>query len=294
MSKKQKLGAIAALAAAVIGFLGWQIHKTSVAVLQPRGTVGAQEKHLIIVALLLSMIVVIPVYVMLFGFAWRYRAGNKKARYQPDFDRSRLFESIWWGVPIAIISILGVITFHSSHDLDPFKPLKSPAAAMTIQVVALDWKWLFIYPDENVASVNLVQLPVNTPVKFAITSDAPMNSFWIPQLGGQIYAMSGMETDLNLQASKSGDYQGVSANISGDGFAGMRFTARASSQAAFDDWIKSLREKPDLLTRQEYNRLAKPSQNDPVRYFGWTQAGLFDSIIAKYQAPITPSPEAVR
>jgi cytochrome o ubiquinol oxidase subunit 2 len=294
MSKKQKLGAIAALVLAVLAMLAWHLHNTGVAVLQPRGTIASKEKRLIVEAVLLSMIVVIPVYYMLFSFAWKYREGNKKARYQPELDGSRLFESIWWGVPLALILLLGVITFRSSRDLDPFKPLSSPVPPMTIQVVALQWKWLFIYPQQNAASVNFVQFPVNTPVKFEITSDAPMNSFWIPQLGGQIYAMSGMDTRLNLDATAVGDYQGTSANISGGGFASMHFVARASTEAGFNGWINKVHRNPITLTAEEYNKLAKPSSGGAPTFFAAAQAGLFDSIINKYEAPVYFSPGAAK
>jgi cytochrome o ubiquinol oxidase subunit 2 len=294
MSRKQKLGAAAALTLAVLALFAWRIHEAGIAVLQPRGTVAAQEKHLIVIAVLLSLVVVIPVYIMLFSFAWKYRESNKKARYQPELDGSRLYESIWWGVPLALILVLGVITYRSSHSLDPFKPLASPVPPMTIQVVALDWKWLFIYPKQNAASVNFVQFPVNTPVKFEITSDAPMNSFWIPQLGGQIYAMSGMATNLNLAASKAGDYQGVSANISGDGFSGMHFIARASTESGFNKWLETVHQNSASLTAGTYSRLAKPSENVPVSFFGSAQSGLFDSVIAKYEPPVYFNPGASR
>jgi cytochrome o ubiquinol oxidase subunit 2 len=292
MSKKQKLGAVLGIVLLALIALAYFIHSHNVALLQTRGTVGDQEKRLIITAVLLSLVVVIPVYAMLFGFAWKYRESNKSSKYDPTFESSRLIESVWWGVPLILISILGVITFKSSHDLDPFKPLNSPVPPMTIQVVAMQWKWLFIYPKQNVASLNFVQFPVNTPVKFDITSDAPMNSFWIPQLGGQIYAMSGMDTNLNLMASKIGDYKGVSANISGAGFSGMNFTARASSEAGFNNWLSSVRGKGQSLDLAAYNKLAIPSQNQPVQSFGSAQSGLFNSILSKYGPPAYFNPEA--
>jgi cytochrome o ubiquinol oxidase subunit 2 len=289
MSTKQKLGAALVLAGGLIAGMAWRLRNNDIAVLQPRGTIGAQEKHLIILAFLLSLIVVIPVYVMLFGFAWRYREGNKKAKYQPDLSGSRLFESIWWGVPLVLITILGVVTYHSSQQLDPFKSLSS-VPPMRIQVVSLQWKWLFIYPDQNIASVNFAQLPVNTPIKFEITSDAPMNSFWIPQLGGQIYAMSGMATNLNLEANQIGDYRGVSANISGEGFAAMHFMTRASSQASFDKWADKMRSAPNVLTAAAYQQLSKPSTNASTQDYRSVQANLFDSIVNKYEPPMYFNP----
>jgi cytochrome o ubiquinol oxidase subunit II len=290
MSKKQKLGLMGIVIVILLSLLGWYLHNSTVAVLETRGTVGNQEKHLIVIALLLSLVVVIPVYAMLIGFSLRYREGNSKARYQPDFDHSRLIETVWWGVPIALITILGVITWHSSNQLDPFKPINSRISPLTVQVVALQWKWLFIYPDQNVASVNFAQIPVGRPVKFEITSDAPMNSFWVPQLGGQIYAMSGMATELNLEADQPGTYRGLSANISGDGFADMNFSVRAGDQSGFDNWVKSAKQDGKSLTNSIYNRLAAPSNDNKVAYYAAAQPGLFQAVINKYEAPLLFKP----
>ena len=263
----------------------YRLHNLSIPVLEPRGAIGHKERNLILLAFGLCMIVVIPVYVMLASFAWKYRAGNKSARYEPDFDHSRLLESLWWGIPFTIIAILAVITWRSSSELDPFKSLVSAKPPMTIQVVSLQWKWLFIYPQQNVASVNFVQFPANTPVDFEITSDAPMNSLWIPQLGGQIYAMSGMSTHLHLVADKVGDYYGSSANISGQGFAGMHFTARASSESGFNDWLAKVRQSPSQLSQGAYNRLAQPTQNNPVSYYASASSGLYSGIVNKFITP---------
>jgi cytochrome o ubiquinol oxidase subunit II len=258
---------------------------SNIPVLQPAGPVGLKERNLIYIALLLSAIVVVPVFVMLFMFSWKYREGNTKAKYNPEFDSSRKLEAIWWGIPFAIIAILSVITWNSAHALDPSKPISSSIKPVTIEVVALQWKWLFIYPDQNIASVNFLQFPVNTPVNFEITSDAPMNSFWIPQLGGQIYAMTGMSTQLHLMATKAGDYGGKSANISGKGFSGMTFTARASSQKSFNDWVNRVYPSYNPLSLSAYSQLAKPSENNHVEYFSSVDSSLYDSIISKYMGP---------
>lgn len=285
MSSKTKALAAAVLSLAILILAYVRLHNVSIPVLEPKGTIGAQEKHLILIAVGLCLIVVIPVYVMLVGFAWRYREGNKSARYQPDFDHSRWLESLWWGVPLTIITILAAITWHSSQELDPFRAISSSKPPMTIQVVSLQWKWLFIYPQQNIASVNFVELPVNTPINFSITSDAPMNSFWIPQLGGQIYAMSGMSTQLHLMASNAGDYYGSSANISGDGFAGMHFTARAASDESFQKWVGTTHRSQNNLDASAYANLAKPSQNNPVSYYGSAESGLFNHIVDKFITP---------
>jgi cytochrome o ubiquinol oxidase subunit 2 len=189
-------------------------------------------------------------------------------------------------IPTVLIAILSVTAWNSAHQLDPYRALASDKQPLTIQVVALDWKWLFIYPQQGVASVNFVQFPANQPVRFQITADAPMNSFWIPQLGGQIYAMPGMATELNLSADQNGSYYGSSANISGTGFAGMHFTAKASSPAGFDQWIASTRNSPNRLSFNAYDKLAQPSQNNPPTTYTSPESGLFDIIIMKYMEPI--------
>jgi cytochrome o ubiquinol oxidase subunit 2 len=259
------------------------------AVLSPKGVIADKERNLIIIATLLCMIVVIPVFVMLFWFAWKYRASNTKARYEPNWDRNRLLESIWWGVPCLIIIALGTITWKATHELDPYKSLDSNVAPIKVQVVALEWKWLFIYPDQHIATVNYLQLPVNTPINFQITADAPMNSFWIPSLGGQVYAMSGMSTQLHLMASETGDYKGSSANISGEGFSGMNFAVKATSRTDFDNWVKAAQVSPNVLGATEYDTLAKKSKDNPPIAYILTKADLYDTIVMKYMAPATDS-----
>ena len=234
------------------------------------------------ITLLLGLMVLIPVFIMTFVIAYKYREGNKQAKYSPELVGNLGAELIWWAIPIAIISVLSAIAWNSSHALDPHKPLGIAGDPLTIQVVALDWKWLFIYPGQGIASVNYFQFPVNTPVTFSITSDAPMNSFWIPQLGGQIYAMPGMSTSLHLIANKVGDYDGSSANISGAGFAGMRFTAAASSSAQFADWVQTAKNDPHQLDMNTYSQLAKPSQNNPVALYSSVDNSLYDRVLVKY------------
>ncbi len=251
-------------------------------VLQPAGIVADKQKHLIIIATLLAIIVVIPVYALTIGVAWKYRASNKKARYTPDWDHDKLIEGVWWGIPIILIGILSVITWQSSHELDPFRAIKSDKPTQKIQVVALQWKWLFIYPEEKIATVNFVHIPVDRPVDFEITADAPMNSFWIPQLGGQIYAMSGMTTHLHLQASKAGTYQGSSANISGEGFADMRFTTEAESEGDFQEWIEDAKTSKDVLDTTAYKTLAAPSRNNNKTTYVLADEKLFDTVIMKF------------
>lgn len=268
----------------ILLFVGLGIYASSqgIAVLNPSGEVASKQRNLIVFTAFLSLIVVIPVYAMLFVFAYKYREGNKKAKYTPDWDGSRLAEFTWWLIPGIIIFILAIVTWKSSHDLDPYKALASDKKPLNIQVVALQWKWLFIYPEQNIASVNYLQFPVNTPVNFQITADAPMNSFWIPKLGGQVYAMSGMSTQLHLSASEIGNYRGSSANISGKGFASMIFTTRVSPQDKFNQWVENTRSSQSNLSINAYNKLAQPSENNHITYYGNTQQDLYDLVVGKY------------
>ena len=277
------------LAIIIVGFAavaGSYLHRTNIPVLEPRGIIAGKEQHLIIIALLLSLIVVIPVFTFAIVIAWRYRETNQRTnrKYSPDWDGSRFFESLWWGIPILIITVLSVITWQSSQALDPYKPISSSQPPLHVQVVALDWKWLFIYPQQHVASVNLLEMPVGTPVNFELTSDTVMNSFWVPQLGSQIYAMPGMTSQLHLLATQPGSYRGSSANISGRGFASMTFTAKATSLASFNQWTRRLQRMPASLTTSAYQQLAAPSANHPVSYYSLPNAHLFDEITAKYMA----------
>ena len=266
---------------AVISAAAWFIKTHDIAVLNPSGTIGSKERRLIIESTLLMLIVVIPVYVATFTIAWRYREGNSKAKYSPELDHSRKLEFIWWIIPTIIITILGVITYKSSHELDPAKSISS-APVLKIQVVALQWKWLFIYPQQNVATVNYAILPVNKQVDFQITSDAPMNSFWIPKLGGQIYAMSGMATQVYLIADTSGSYRGLSANISGAGFSNMNFVVNATPQDNFNKWIKYIKTLSRPLSPQAYATLSQPNDNLTLAFYSYAPGNLFDKIIQKY------------
>jgi cytochrome o ubiquinol oxidase subunit 2 len=259
----------------------------NVAVLNPQGEIARQQRDLIVFTTLLGFGVVIPVFVMLGVFAWKFREGNHKANYRPEWDGNKYLEMVWWGIPCAIILVLSVVTWRTSHDLDPYKTLSSNVKPVNVQVVALQWKWLFIYPDLGVASVNLLEIPEKTPINFTITSDAPMNSFWIPSLGGQVYAMSGMSTKLHLIADNTGDYRGSSANISGKGFADMKFTARSSSAADFSAWLGRVRRTSTALDQSSYDALALPASLDKPAYYVVKDTDLYDRIVMKYMAPMT-------
>jgi cytochrome o ubiquinol oxidase subunit 2 len=266
-----------------------------VVLLDPKGRIGAEEKSLILTAAVLMLIVIVPVIVMAIAFAWRYRASNRRARYSPEWSHSRVLEATIWVVPILIVSVLGYLAWTRSHSLDPFRPLASSVPPVRIQVVSLDWKWLFIYPDEHVAAVNEVAFPVNTPVDFFVTADTVMNSFFIPQLGSQIYTMAGMQTQVHLVANHEGDYAGISANFSGPGFSGMTFTARALSDGGYQAWLARARGSAAALDAASYARLQRPSEYVPVQYFSSVQPRLFDTIVRQYMGmhprTVRPAPE---
>lgn len=248
-------------------------------ILSPKGDIGAQEKTLLFTATGLMLLVVIPVIIMVLTFAWKYRASNTKADYQPKWAHSTAIEIVVWTIPCIIVAILAVITWRSTHALDPYKPLVSEHKPVTIEVVSLDWKWLFIYPEYDIATVNEIAFPVDVPVNFRITSASVMNSFFIPQLGSQIYSMAGMETKLHLNAREPGTYAGISANYSGAGFSGMRFKAIATSQEGFDNWVKEAKASGTALTPAVYQELTKRSEHNPVAKYASVPPSMFDYIL---------------
>jgi cytochrome o ubiquinol oxidase subunit II len=255
----------------------------NIAVLNPVGEVAAQEKSLMITAVWLILLVVIPVIIMVFVFAWKYRASNTKATYKPNWNHNTLLEIVWWGIPSIIITILAVITWITTHKLDPYRKLDHPAKPLEVQVVALDWKWLFFYPEQNIATVNYIHAPVNRPINFTITADAPMNSFMIPQLGGQIYAMQGMETKLHLISEQLGTFDGYSANYSGHGFSGMHFKVNITSEADFQKWVNDAQKLNKPLTKAHYyEKLLPPTKNNPVETFSTVEDGLYKHTVNKY------------
>lgn len=285
MYKKIKIVVIVLLVGAFLGISGWYLHHTNIPILEPAGPIALKERNLIYFALGLSLIVVIPVFSLLGIFAYRYRETNTKAKYSPKLDHSRIAETTWWLIPSIIILILARVAWTSSHTLNPYNPIASGNKTINIQVIALNWKWLFIYPNQGVASLNNFQIPTNTPVNFEITSDTVMNSFWIPQLGGQIYAMPGMSTQLNLMASRDGIFNGSSANISGEGFSGMTFTVKATSSSDYSNWLNQLGRSSKKLNLRAYNQLAKPSQYNPVVDYSNVVPNLYNSIVYKYIVP---------
>ncbi len=254
----------------------------------PKGDIGAQERTLILIALGIMLAVVIPVIVLTLVFAWRYRESNTQAVYAPKWSHSTRIEVVVWSIPCIIVAFLAVLIWHSTHALDPYRPLEAKAAPVHVDVVALNWKWLFIYPDYGVASVNQLQIPVDTPVDFRLTAESIMNSFFIPQLGSQIYAMPGMQTQLHLIANTAGSYDGLSSAFSGPGFSDMHFHAVVTDRAGFDAWLRQAKASPLSLDDATYKALAQPSIKNPVTTYSNAASGLFEGIVHRYMAaPMT-------
>jgi cytochrome o ubiquinol oxidase subunit 2 len=258
-------------------------------VLNPQGPVGADEKVILFDATAIMLAVVIPVILCTLGFAWWFRAHNKRARHRPDWEYSGRIELVTWSIPAMIVLFLGGIAWIGSHDLDPPKALTSDVKPVEIEVISLDWKWLFIYPKEQVGAVNELVIPVNTPIHFKLTSGSVMNSFFIPQLGSQIYTMAGMTTQLNLLASHAGTYAGLSAQFSGDGFSDMVFDVRAVPEEEYRAWLTSTRGGTEHLDAHRYAQLATPSRHDESTTFGQVNSGLFDQIVHNHGAPASSS-----
>ena len=273
------------LLAVIFSLAVWLIIRdANIPVLDPQGAIAKQQRDLIAFTTLLSVVVVLPVFTLLGLFAWKYREGNTKATYTPDEDGNKWLEILWWGIPIVIIGILGVVTWVTTHQLDPYKPIASNVPALKIQVVALQWKWLFLYPEQGIATVNEMKIPAGTPINLEITADAPMSAFWIPSLAGQTYAMNGMTSKLSLVADKPGAYRGSNTNINGEGYAGMHFNAVAvDSRKTFDEWVVAMRfGEQKSLDSAKYEEIAKPSKAVPVTYYRLAQKGLYTEIMNKY------------
>ena len=247
-------------------------------VLDPQGPIAAAERLLLINSTAIMLLVVLPVIVATLAFAWWYRASNPRAARSLDVAYEGRIEFVTWSIPALIVILLGGVSWIGSHQLDPRAPIDATAPPLQVDVVALDWKWLFIYPDQGIAAVNRLVVPAGTPVQFRLTSATVMNSFFVPQLGSQIYAMGGMETHLNLLADRPGEYPGISANFSGDGFAEMRFTVSAVPPGDFTAWLQQVRGAGSALDAAGYAALAKPSKAVPPASYGSVEAKLFERI----------------
>jgi cytochrome o ubiquinol oxidase subunit 2 len=256
--------------------------------MNPSGDIAMQQRNLILVSTGLMLLIIVPVIALTLLFAWRYRQANTEADYRPDWDHSTQLELVIWAAPLLIIIALGAITWITTHTLDPYRPLgridasrpvAEGAKPLVVEVVALDWKWLFIYPEQGIALVNEMAAPVDRPIQFRITASSIMNSFFIPALAGQIYAMPGMETKLSAVINKAGEFEGFSANYSGHGFNSMRFKFHGMAAADFDQWVATNKASSKQLTRADYLVLEKPSEREPVQRYASVDPGLYKAVL---------------
>jgi cytochrome o ubiquinol oxidase subunit 2 len=261
-------------------------------VLDPQGPVASAERLILLNATAIMLVVVVPVIVLTIAFAWWYRASNARAAYRPDWSYSGEIELVVWSIPTMVVILLAGVAWTGSHQLDPPRKLESDATPIRIEVVSLDWKWLFIYPDEQVAAVNQLVVPAGAPIEFSLTSATVMNSFFVPQLGSQIYTMPGMTTRLNLLAERPGNYPGLSAQFSGDGFSDMRFLVHAVPASEFEGWLARTRGVGPALSVDAYSKLARASSNTQVQTYGSVDPNLFERIVQqKTQRAASPHEE---
>jgi cytochrome o ubiquinol oxidase subunit 2 len=251
--------------------------------LHPAGPIGAHEKTLILTAWWIMVLVALPVFVLTIWFAWHYRASNKKANYQPNWDFSWSVDAVIWVLPLIAVAILGVLAWTSTHSLAPYKPIASKKKPVEVDVVSFDWKWLFIYPKQHIATVNQLVIPVGHPINFKLTSDTVITSFFIPRLGSQIYAMTGMRTRLNLVADKTGTFGGVNINFSGRGYSDMKFKVLSENEVDFNKWVTSVKQSDLKLDMTALAQLKKPSIANPVTHYGWVKPNMFQTILDQYR-----------
>lgn len=264
----------------IIAFL---LRDKNIALFNPKGVIAEQQMYLLIYVSVVLLLAAVPTILLLYFMAWKYRESNERAVHDPNVRRGKLFELSIWGIPTVIMVILVVAMYPATHTLEPRKTIASDKEPITIQVISMRWKWVFLYPEQKIATVNFVQIPEDTPIIFELTADeAPMSSFWIPNLAGQLYTMTSHVNRLNVLAEDVGDYPGSSAEINGAGFAGMKFTARVSTSADFERWTETTRQSTSILDSAAYRKLVEPSENNPVAYYANYEDGLYDTIIAKY------------
>lgn len=261
-------------------------------VLDPHGPVGRSERLMLYDATAIMLAVIVPVIILTLAFAWWFRTENRRARYRPEWEYAGRIEVIVWAIPALVILFLGGIAWVGSHELDPPRGLQSDTQPLEVQVVSLDWQWLFIYPAQGIASLNHLVIPAGTPVRFSLTSQTVMNSFFIPQLGSQIYTMAGMTTHLNLQADERGTYHGLSAQFSGDGFSDMHFDVEAVADEEFQSWVSVARANGGALDGPAFAELARPRHANGSATFATVSAGLFDSIANNRFAPVPVAKES--
>ncbi len=267
----------------LVSAFAYLLQDVDMPLLNPKGNVAHEQHWLMITSTLVMLGFGIPVILTMYFFTWKFREDNPNNKYNPDRNNNRAVLAFAWGGPILVVAVLASLMLPATQRLVPQKPIVAEKPQLTVQVVSLNWKWVFIYPEQNIATVNFVQIPVDTPVRFELTADnAPMSSFWIPHLAGMLYTMTGHVNPLHLMADTIGDYPGASAEINGVGFAGMKFTTRVSTQAEFDAWIAEVKNKPTQLGLTEYEQLLAPSEYDEPVFFSSVSPNLFESIVGKY------------
>lgn len=295
---KKKRGEGRTIKLVILGLIGLGflvtllLQGTTVALFSPKGLIASEQHRLMMLSLALLLEIAIPALFLFYFFAWKYRETNDKAIYKPDTPHNKTLVFAIWAVPTISMLLLASVMWPATHKLAPQKAIINGAKPLTIEVIAMRWKWLFIYPEQHIATVNFIQIPVGTPVQFDLSADeTPMSSFWIPQLAGQLYAMTGHINRLNIMADTAGDYRGSAAEINGDGFAGMKFIARASSISDFDQWVKLVGQSSTTLDTITYNDLLKPSQNNNATFYSSPQPNLYATMLTKYTGSHTQHTE---
>lgn len=287
----KKIKILAAIFAVIIALIAISFVLTSenTLVLHPKGVVAQSELELIITNIILMMIIIVPTYILLFGVVYKYCIKKENAKYDPDHTFGPIGELLMWGLPSVIVVVMAIVTWDATHKLNPYKPLESEIKPLTVQVVAMDWKWLFIYPELGIATLNYFHIPERTPIHLRLAADgSPMNSFWIPQLSGQIYSMTGMSTQLYLMADRPGEYMGRAVEINGQGYADMTFSVKSSSLKDFEAWVAGAKKSTLHLTEGTYDDLLKPSVNKSIILFSEVEKDLYHKIIHKYMYPTKP------
>ncbi len=291
MSKSKKNNSGKPILLTLLGLIGLGliiallVRGNEVALFNPKGFISGEQHQLMILTTSIMVAFAAVVLFVLYFFAWKYRADNNKAAFHAHSSQKTSTALFLWAIPVVVLVILASIMLPATHRLEPQDRIESDKETLTVQVVALRWKWLFIYPEQDIATVNFVQIPVDTPVEFELTADeAPMNSFWIPHLGGMLYAMTGHVNRLNLMADTLGDYQGSAAEISGEGFAGMRFNTRVTTEEDFNKWVGETSQLSNMLDAQAYGKLLEPSENNEPAYYASADPSLYDTILSKYSS----------
>lgn len=251
-------------------------------ILDPKGPVGQRAAELINTSILLMLIVVLPVFIMVIWFSIRYRAGNKKSTYKPDWAHSNKIEWFIWTIPVIIIVILSYLTWTSTHELDPYKPIASDKPALQVEVISTDWNWIFVYPEDSIATINELVIEAGRPVSFKLTSATVMTSLFIPDLGSQIYAMAGMQTQLNLMADEPGNFVGRNLEYSGNGYHQMSFDVKAKTTEDFANWVLEAKKSTSALSMEEFNKIKVPNVNHPVVIYSSVEPDLFEKVMAPY------------